>query len=153
MHYSHELTIAAPIITTPAVLTTLVQMEGRLAISPLPPIPTNLPPDRATADALGIPGLTVQDIRDLYYNIRTRVLDRCPLNLESNDEDSSNPGSKRHDADWSRQVGCYDPWLEDSPMRGIVYTPGTLSGVWKGRVLVRISCVSFYSNVMAQGSK
>jgi len=39
------------------------------------------------------------------------------------------------DNDWNRWCGCIDPWVSD-PLKGVVYTLGSLNGLWQGRLLV-----------------
>jgi hypothetical protein len=135
-HYSHRLTLAAPPLTSAALLASTVRQEAILDVSPVLTSSTLLP-DRATANATGHMGITLEDVHEFHYNVRTPFLERCAIDLNANPVDSERgQGSMRHDEDWSRQVSCYDPWMEPPPLRGVVYTPGALSGSWSGRILV-----------------
>ena len=135
-HYSHRLTLAAPPLTSAALLATTVRQEALLDVSPLL-TSGSYPPDRATANATGHRGITLEDVREFHYNVRTPFLEKCAIDLNANPMDSERgQGSMRHDEDWSRQVSCYDPWMELPPLRGAVYMPGALSGSWSGRILV-----------------
>jgi len=73
-----------------------------------------------------IDGLTVEDIEHYNSSFRTRTVPRGP----------GSPGdpSTRHDWDWLRGVAG-DPFMSGSIRR---YTPGILTGKWRGTELVRL---------------
>jgi hypothetical protein len=139
VHYNHQLTIAAPSLTAAALLATSVRIEAIQDTSPLPAASRNLPPTREIADARGLTGKTLEDVREFQYRVRTRFLERCTLDEDGDESDSSSEivDSERHDEDWHRLVCCYDPWNDQAVLRGKVWSPGTLSGSWDGRVMVR----------------
>jgi len=131
IHYSHELTLAAPVLTSPALLATTVRLGAVMDRTP-PQFPANFPLNREMANALGITGPTLEDVREFHYNIRPRFVDRCHIYPDESDRATSS-GSIRHDEDWSRLVSCHDPWMKEPPLRGKVFTVGALSGCWTGR--------------------
>ena len=136
-HFGHELTVAAPLLTTAALLALTVRVEAYQDTTPLPPPTLQLPADREVANALGYRGPTLEDVREFNYGVRTSFIDRCSSTLETLDSDSdSRWGSEQHDEDWNRVVACHDPRIGNTSLRGMVYTLGTLSGCWSGRVLV-----------------
>jgi hypothetical protein len=98
-------------------------------ISTLHPSAANLPLNREIANGLGP---TLEDVQEFHYGTRTRFVDRCRI---SSDVDDSG-GSRRHDEDWSRLVSCHDPWMTEPPLRGKVYTLGSVTGCWAGRFCV-----------------
>lgn len=137
-HYSRRLTIATPPLTPAALLATTVRVEAFHDGLPLPPASQSLPPDRASANAIGYTGITLEDVRHFHYETRTCYVERCTVNGDTDSVDRGLiQGSMRHDEDWSRQVSCHDPWTDSPLLRGKVYTPGALTGSWSGRVLVR----------------
>jgi hypothetical protein len=136
LHYNHELTIAAPALTSAALLATTVRVEAIQDKSPLPPQASSLPPTREVANALGLTGKTLEDVRDFQYSVRTRFLERCDEDADDSSSSSEIVDSMRHDEDWYRLVCCFDPWTDQETMRGKVYTLGTLSGSWDGRIMV-----------------
>jgi len=134
IHYSHELTLAAPVLTPSALLATIVRIEAMMDTSSLHPSAAYLPLNREMANALGQTGPTLEDVREFHYGTRTRFVDRCRIPPGADDSDLAlQSGSARHDEDWSRLVSCHDPWMDEPPLRGKVYTLGTLSGCWTGR--------------------
>ncbi len=63
------------------------------------------------------------------------------------DEDIVEPGSEHqfdfsdsrdHEADWYRTVSCVNMFSLYRPLRGVVFSPGSLTGRWAGQFLVRI---------------
>lgn len=134
VHYTHEITIAAPSLTSAALLAMTVRAEAVQDNSPLPAQALTLPLNREAANALGVMGKTLEDVREFHYNVRTRFLEKCTVGTA----DSSNRiiDSTRHDEDWYRLVSCHDPWGSVAHMRGKVYTLGSMSGTWDGRLLV-----------------
>ena len=115
-----------------------MRIEAIQDISPLPAASRNLPPTREIANARGLTGKTLEDVMEFQYKVRTRFLERCTLDEDGNESDSSEIiDSERHDEDWYRLVCCYDPWNDQAALRGKVWSPGTLSGSWNGRVMVR----------------
>ena len=88
--------------------------------------PLALPPYRAPSrewDEIDSP--TTEDIEHYNSSFRTRTVPRGPGFLGS--------PSTHHDWDWLRAVAG-DPFMSE-PLRG--YTPGILTGKWRGTELVR----------------
>ncbi|KAF8903700.1 hypothetical protein CPB84DRAFT_1961070 [Gymnopilus junonius] len=147
VHYSHRLVLSAPVVAPAAILSLVVQADTFQDSANIPGSVNRLPQNRASAIAQGRSGPTAADIIDYHLNTRPPTLKRCnpvidPCYVESLEEEElkatvqSTGGSVTHDEDWYRLVACYDPWVGDMPLRGIVYKPGTLAGRWAGRLLV-----------------
>lgn len=94
---------------------------------PLPSHIALLPATREEAIArdLGAPALTQEDVREFHLHTRTRF-------FQPNQEITS----ERLDKDWFRLVACHTPSAIERPLKGIVYSLGTLVGNWSGRVFV-----------------
>ncbi|TFK33451.1 hypothetical protein BDQ12DRAFT_738768 [Crucibulum laeve] len=141
VHYSHKLTIAAPPVTSGAMLLYAMRKEAFQDDQTFPSNISNLPVDRAAAVASHREGPTIQDIIDFHYQNRVQAMERVPRRIISDfeqydcDYEQSPQTSRRYEEDWYRCVGCSDLWASDSPLRGIVFKPGTLSGSWAGRFL------------------
>jgi hypothetical protein len=142
-------------VATPAALLSYVlRIESMQTEANFPPHAYNLPRDRADAIAQGIfsMGPTLEDIVDFHYNNRIPTMDQCLLNIDVRFvedfqvESSSENGSKRYDEDWSRLVGCQDFSDGNSPLRGMVFKLGSMTGSWAGRFLVTTSFV-FYEKL------
>jgi hypothetical protein len=96
---------------------------ARLDAFPLDP-PSYRAPSREQSQSQ-IDGPTVEEI-DLYNSFRTRTVPRGPGCPDS--------PSTCHDWDWLRAVAG-DPFMSDSFRR---YTPGILTGKWRGTEMVRL---------------
>ena len=144
MHYSHKLVLAVPIVTAAAALITTVRTEELQTSETFPNTALLLPPDRATAIASGAIGPTLEDITRFHFQERIHVPSCCPLTIdpEFDISDGENQvmllGSERYDEDWSRLVACHDPWMGSMPLRGKVFTIGSMAGSWAGRLMVRL---------------
>lgn len=137
MHYSHKLVLAAPLITVAATLITAVRTEELQTDQTFPNTARMLPQDRATAMALGAVGPTLEDITRFHFHDRICV-PSCGAARAQPEHHHEARWSERYDEDWSRLVACHDPWIGSVPLRGKVFTPGSLSGSWAGRLMVRI---------------
>lgn len=140
--------MAAPPVTHAALLVWIVRFQWYLDAEPFDPSSSRLPPDRATANALGLRGPTIEDIRELK-NVKVHPPERCIPNTDYGPNDcfddppeddqelpaTSSDGSRRYDSDWYRLVSCHDPWDTCPSLRGTVYRLGSLSGSWAGRFL------------------
>ena len=73
-----------------------------------------------------IDGLTMEDVELYNESFRTRTIPRGP--------GLSDSPSTCHDWDWLRAVAG-DPFMSDSVRR---YTPGVLTGKWRGTEMVRV---------------
>lgn len=149
-HYSHKLTLCAPVIVSAALLATIVRLEEEQNLHSLPPATMRLPPNRMAASAVGAMGPTLEDVVHFHCHTRVALRKQCTTEISSSlyqDEAceeaidkscSTSIGSGCYDEDWSRLVACYDPWLRQAPLRGPVYKVGSLSGSWAGRIVVCI---------------
>lgn len=157
IHYSHQLILAVPLVTSAAVLVATVQIEAHQDADSHPRSAMSLPPNRPAADALGVTGPTLDDVLEFHYRTRIHLPQRCsPLintlfEQESKEEkdgetSSTSPlmGSNRYDEDWSRLVSCYDPWTGGTPLRGKVFRIGSLCGSWAGRFLVSLRLLTLF---------
>lgn len=151
VHYSHRLRLASPVVAPAVIQRLAVQADSFQTITNFPrELMESLPPSRADAPE---GGLTAHHVEDFHLNNRPYLFAKCHLvistryleDLEVAEEDTVSEageeacrrGSLCHDADWYRIVSCHDPWQGDTPLRGVVYRPGALSGTWAGRLLVR----------------
>ena len=150
-HYSMKLEIAPPPITIPAKQLYFARSE----IAPFE-VPTTIPVDRATAITLGqdFPSPTQADFVEFNHHRGVKYADLGEWDWRSQltDEDGQmeddgvwrkglKSKSAHWDNDWQRWTYCWDPW-QVSPLKGVVYTYGTLEGLWAGRMLVRFSSSS-----------
>ncbi|KAF8224160.1 hypothetical protein L208DRAFT_1425867 [Tricholoma matsutake] len=140
IHYSHKLVLATPLVTVPATLITAVRTEELQTEETFPDGAFSLPPDRPTAIAMGAVGPTLEDITRFHFQERIR-LPRCsPVTIEAEFDDEEiqtmSLGSESYDEDWSRLVACHDPWIGSMPLRGKVFTPGSMTGSWAGRLMI-----------------
>lgn len=141
VHFGSPRLLSAPLLSTAARLIFFARRE----VTPIG-IPDNLPVDRAAAGGDIIP--TQGDIAEVNATThaalprRTRAgwaqaLDDAQWKMEMrgvSDELVRAP-SARWDQDFGR-LFAYNPW--DAPrIRGDVYRPGSMSGKWGGRMLVR----------------
>jgi hypothetical protein len=143
VHYSHKVVIAVPLVTAAATLITTVHTEELQANATFPDAALSLLPNRATAIALGAVGPTLEDITRFHFQERIYVSGRIPLTIDPGfdfgaDEvkQTMSLGSGRYDEDWSRLVACHDPWIGSMPLRGKVFTLGSMSASWAGRMMV-----------------
>ena len=144
-HYGMRLDIAAPPITIAA-------KQIYFARSEMAPyeIPLNLPVDRPAAEAQGqtFPAPTQYDFREFNFHrgVKSVDLGNWDWRSELTEEDGQmeddgvwrkglKSKSSNWDNDWQRWTFCYDPWAV-SNLKGVVYTYGTLQGLWTGRMLV-----------------
>ncbi|TFK73283.1 hypothetical protein BDN72DRAFT_814820 [Pluteus cervinus] len=139
-YYGHVIRLSAPPLVPAAVISVLARLERHQTVS----IPTHLPRDRATANALGVTGATQEDVEEAYFRTRIHlppsspspVIDTCFMDdIETFPEVEGASRSMIYDIDWSRLVSCHDLWSEPSPLRTSVYKLGSLSGSWAGRYL------------------
>ncbi|KAF8442276.1 hypothetical protein L210DRAFT_3477944 [Boletus edulis BED1] len=128
IHYlGHKLKLAVPPLTSAALLNFVVRQEAWQDTVPLSPRIASLPATReeATTRDLGTPALTQEDVREFHFHTRTRFFqhDRAIT-------------SGRLDRDWFRLVACHTPSAVERPLKGILYSLGTLVGTWTGRIFV-----------------
>ena len=130
-YYGRPLRLAAPPLAPAALLNFLVRCEARQDNATLPPIVSALPATREEAIARGYPSpsLTQEDVREFHYHTRIHY-----FNQELYDGEDP---SESLDKEWFRMVSSHDLWAVERPLRGVVYSLGTLIGDWCGRILVR----------------
>ncbi|KAF8071573.1 hypothetical protein FPV67DRAFT_882445 [Lyophyllum atratum] len=147
IHFSHKLILGVPIITSAAALLTALRTEELQTSQTFPLSAHALPADRAMANAMNVAGPTLEDVSHFHFEERIHSPSRCnPVIDGIFDEEyqkdeveellSPADGSWRYEEDWSRLVNCYDPWAVPSPLRGKVYTLGSLVGSWEGRLML-----------------
>ncbi|KAI0275292.1 hypothetical protein BC834DRAFT_840152 [Gloeopeniophorella convolvens] len=143
-HFGRVIRFRTPPITTAAKLIYFSRRE----IIPLV-IPQTLPPDRPTALAQGITwGQTQEDIREVNSHAGAQFVPASHWEWKSTltpeqrvieeegvcRRDLLAP-SAAWDNDWERFTACWDPWA-DSDLKGVVYTFGSMDGLWQGRLLI-----------------
>lgn len=97
-------------------------------------IPPHLPLTRAHAERTEI-GPTQEDIREFNTGVCARLVD-------------PDGPSVQNDCDWTRLRTCRDATDVDQPRLGRVYVPGSLSGLFVGRMLVSVQVsVLFFSHI------
>ncbi|OCH92972.1 hypothetical protein OBBRIDRAFT_772380 [Obba rivulosa] len=141
-HYGEEITIAPPLLALGARLLYWTLAERRVW-----QYEADWPVDREDAISQGRPSFPTQaDIIELNSTRGVKLFDRGDWDWraklapeEERDEDDGvqrttlKAKSAAWDCDWERLRGCIDPIRLD-PHKGLVYVPGTLSGLWKGRI-------------------
>jgi hypothetical protein len=145
VHYSHKVVLAVPLVTVAATLITTVHTEELQTNTTFPDAALSLLPDRATAIALGAVGPTLEDITRFHLQERIYVSSRIPLTIDpgldfvaEEPKQTMSLGSGLYEEDWSRLVACHDPWIGSMPLRGKVFTLGSMSASWAGRMMVRL---------------
>ncbi|OCH92980.1 hypothetical protein OBBRIDRAFT_725705, partial [Obba rivulosa] len=145
-HFGSKLAISAPLLAQGArlVYMTLCAQEPWLSED-------DWARDREEAIALGRHHIhpTKADIAELNADSAVRLYSRGDWDwrakLSPEDGKLEDDGhwrtklqaiSARWYHDWTRITGCIDPTVLN-PYKGHVYTPGTLNGLWKGRISVR----------------
>ncbi|KDQ49740.1 hypothetical protein JAAARDRAFT_615232 [Jaapia argillacea MUCL 33604] len=148
IHYSHPLTLSSPPLTAAALLASVSRTETQLRLDyqsdgyadwkanrrrQL----SNHPQTRAERDALGLMCPSMEDLDDFETSSSVTFAQRLSETPTAGTEkESSDFGSQRFDEDWYRLVSCFDPWGDEPPLRGKVFSPGTMAGRWRGRLLV-----------------
>ncbi|KIO07216.1 hypothetical protein M404DRAFT_998623 [Pisolithus tinctorius Marx 270] len=111
-------------------------------------VPTHLPRNREHALQLGLTavGPTQEDVHELNANKVAKLLPTTRPDGDwsegiqgwdtmTADQRAAKAPSARWDNDWNRLVDCTDVFRPVSLKRSH-YTPGTMSGLWQGRMLV-----------------
>ncbi|EMD32612.1 hypothetical protein CERSUDRAFT_99341 [Gelatoporia subvermispora B] len=141
-HYGEVISVAPPLLALGARLLYWTLAERRVW-----QYEEDWPVDREDAIRTGRPAYPTQaDIIELNATRDVKLFDRGDwdwraklLREEGADEDDGTwrttlkAVSAQWDCDWARLRGCIDPIRLD-PHKGPVYVPGTLSGLWKGRL-------------------
>lgn len=154
IRYGLPIEIGAPPITLAAKLIYFARSEA----TPFT-IPTNIRATRAEGPQ-GDPSPTQEDYRKFNEHKAAKSLERG--NWDWRNEIDEEEGkleddgvwrkglkamSARWDNDWHRWSYCWDPW-HVSDLKGVVYTYGSLNGVWLGRMLVSLhSPTSLVDNI------
>ncbi|KAJ3489605.1 hypothetical protein NLI96_g2037 [Meripilus lineatus] len=149
-HYNMKLDIAAPPITIAAKQIYFTRSE----MTPYE-IPPDFPVDRQAANRQAeeaghriYPTPTQYDFREFNFHRGVKPVDlgnwdwRSELNEEDGQMEDDGvwrkglkSKSSNWDNDWQRWTYCYNPWAV-SNLKGVVYTYGTLQGLWTGRMLI-----------------
>lgn len=144
-HFGLRLKISAPLLAPGAKLLYMTLHETPI------PYTSGQPLNREHALALQRTHVhpTVADVDEANYQPSVRLPDHSSPDWydhltaeEKKLEDdgswrrSSKAVSVRWDEDWYRLTGCIDPWHIPAN-QGVVFPIGVLSGLWRGRLLVR----------------
>jgi hypothetical protein len=146
-HYGLETEVSVPLITVAA---KLIYFSRREAVPFF--VPNDLPVNRMHAASLGHFEIrpTQADIIEVNAHVDTKLVPHTKWNWredltedELELEDSGiysvdlKSASSKWDNDWMRLCFCANPWIPD-PMKGTVYSVGSLIGLWQGRMLVSV---------------
>ena len=120
-YMGHAFNLQLPAITLSASLAYCARLDAfpLMTASDLPPTRAQTPPGR----------ITLEDVEYYHRFFHTRTVPRAP---------SSPTNGSRHDWDWQRAVAS-EPAMSRHLQR---YTPGVLTGKWRGTLLVRPPRVS-----------
>ncbi|KAI0320061.1 hypothetical protein OF83DRAFT_1053867 [Amylostereum chailletii] len=142
-HFGQRVLLRAPPIASAA---KLLYFSHREAV-PLV-VPSNLPVDRAAAIAQGHAGQTQADIHEVNAHRSAKLLpatswdflaELSPEQFVIETQGICTPGlvspSVCFDNDWERISNCFNPWAQPE-LKGVVYKPGIMNGLWQGRHLV-----------------
>ena len=156
-HFGHSFKMSMPLITIAAKLLYFSRRE----IVPFN-VPDHLPVNRAHAIQLGLydVGPTQEDVIEFNTHTDTKFprrttwdwwedLTEDELDMEFDGLSSAalKSASSKWDNDWMRLSYCSNPWI-DTPCKGVVYTPGMFTGLWQGRMIVRL----FLNSLIIQSS-
>jgi hypothetical protein len=145
IHFGEPIKMSTPLITVAAKMLYFSRRE----IVPFN-IPPHLPVNREHAMQLGHfeVGPTQDDVVEFNAHINTKLPPATRWNwwedLTAEELSLGFSGvwtpklklpSAKWDNDWMRLNYCYNPWI-DIPAKGTVYTPGMLTGLWQGRMIV-----------------
>ncbi|KAI0937449.1 hypothetical protein AcV5_005355 [Taiwanofungus camphoratus] len=143
-HFGLRLDICAPLIAQGAKLLYMTLSDVPFSIDP------GLPVDRAHALQLGRThvSLTQADLREANAHKSVQLVERGEWDWRAQlaedagrleDDGVWRKGLKsksaRFDNDWNRLTGCLNPWRVPA-LKGVVYTYGTMDGLWQGRLLI-----------------
>jgi len=151
-HFGHRIDICPPPLPAAAKLLYFSRRESL----PLE-VPAGVPRDREHANQLGITrGQTQADLIEVNSHKGAKVVPPThwdwkdalkPEELELEEQGTwtldLKAASAQWDNDWERLTNCWDPWSQPE-LKGVVYTPGMMDGLWQGRILVRMSSWSFF---------
>ena len=145
-HFTGTIALSHPLITVAAKLLYLARREAQ----PIQ-VPPTLIVDRPTALAQGRTGVfpTQADIIEFNRYRGSQFVDKGNwdqwkdgLTLEELHAEASSIWlptlkclSSKWDPDWTRLIGCIDPW-DNSPFKRAVHMYGVLDGLWHGRMLM-----------------
>lgn len=161
-HYGRQIRFRTPPITIAA---KLIYFSRRETI-PLT-TPDGIPVDRPAALAQGVTwGQTRADIIEVNSHFGAQFVDPSHWDWKSTltpeqrriEEDGIwrrdlRSPSAAWDNDWERFTTCGNPWA-DVQLKGVVYTFGSMDGLWQGRLMVRFTLPPpFRSNPSALGRR
>nr|GAT50202.1 predicted protein [Mycena chlorophos] len=119
VHYSSRPAVVPPLLATAAALIYFSRREteairlGRTQISP-----------------------TQADVHEVNAHLNERLPEQRAAEWDLLSGCSGDPLSKRWDCDWWRVRKCMDIFRETDRRLGLVYEPGTFTGLWQGRMLI-----------------
>lgn len=144
VHFSARPEIVPPLISVAA---KLVYFSRRETV-PFD-IPSGLPLTRADACAAGITdiGPTQEDLLEFNAHLNHRLPEVHPGWPEGA---AGEPLSSSWDSDWWRIRTCFDPWADTDAGLGRLYVPGSFTGLWQGRMIVRVSCYIYIVRAILQ---
>ncbi|KIL71274.1 hypothetical protein M378DRAFT_6075 [Amanita muscaria Koide BX008] len=142
IYYSSRPAIMPPLATEAAKL--VYQSRRDMALFP---IPQHLPPTRGDAIAAGLTGVipTQEDVFEVNAHKAARLIKRIVWDWTrgvatvpgDNDGVEYVEASRMWDCDWWRLRFCWNAWRKQPRWRpGKVYLPGTLSGLWQGKMMI-----------------
>ncbi|KAJ7056648.1 hypothetical protein C8F01DRAFT_993024 [Mycena amicta] len=133
VHYSSRPAAVPPLLTTAAKLVYFSRRET-VQFS----IPQHLPLNRDEALRMGQTqiGPTQADIHEVNAHLNERLPEHRPPEWDFESGCSGDPPSKHWDTEWWRLRKCIDAFREADRRFGLVYEPGTFSGLWQGRMLI-----------------
>ncbi|KAJ7194231.1 hypothetical protein GGX14DRAFT_586818 [Mycena pura] len=133
VHYSSRPAIVPPLV---AVAAKLVYFSRRETV-PFS-VPPHLPVDREQALAAGVTDIsaTQADLHELNAHLNKGLPEHRPGWGPESEGADMEPLSKCWDTDWWRLRKCFDAWREADRRLGLVYEPGTFTGLWQGRMLI-----------------
>ncbi|KAF8633559.1 hypothetical protein AX15_001357 [Amanita polypyramis BW_CC] len=142
VYYGSRPLFAPPLAAEAAKL--IYQSRRDMAILP---VPAEHPRTRADAIAAGATGVfpTQEDIQEVNAHKSAELVKRIIWDWDrgvgvvpgANDGMGYLDASRSWDCDWWRLRFCWDLWRSQPRWRpGKVYMPGTLSGLWQGKMLI-----------------
>ncbi|THH31032.1 hypothetical protein EUX98_g3171 [Antrodiella citrinella] len=151
-HYNMQLDVAPPPITIAAKLLYFSRSEAQeVQYSPLIPVDrdaANIIHQERWPNERPYPSPTQADWREFNAHKAAKLVDqgswdwRTKMSPEEGAlEDDGvwrkglKAASTRWDNDWQRFTCCWDPWVM-CPLKGVVYTYGSMHGLWSGRMLI-----------------
>ncbi|KAF7317076.1 hypothetical protein HMN09_00442200 [Mycena chlorophos] len=133
VHYSSRPAVVPPLLATAAAL---IYFSRRETVTFR--IPPHLPLNREEAIRLGRTQIspTQADVHEVNAHLNERLPEQRAAEWDLLSGCSGDPLSKRWDCDWWRVRKCIDISRDTDRRLGLVYEPGTFTGLWQGRMLI-----------------